>query len=354
MAVKYRMIDIARKANVSIGTVDRVINGRGKVAKDTEKQILAILKEFNYQPNLMASSLSSKKHFRFAILLPKPFGEDYWYKIHLGIERTEKAIAGYNVEIIHFLYEQFDDAQFNEFAVQILEGQFDGVLMAPVFYQDTLKFIKNLEFQKTPYVFIDTFIQSVNPICTITQDVFQSGALAAKLLDYCLRESEEILSVNIIANIGNMQHAEERSNGFNQYLKSKSKNNRVIHHLELVNPIYEKLSLLLTEKLKQYPQIKGIFINNSRAHLIARYLTEYNIPSIKLIGYDLIERNIEYLKTGVIDFLLCDNLENQGEMGLNTLYERIVKKKPIPDKIEMPLNIVTKENLAGILHQITE
>ncbi|WP_234408903.1 LacI family DNA-binding transcriptional regulator [Marinilabilia salmonicolor] len=44
-----RIKDIAEKANVSIGTVDRVLHNRGEVAKKTKEKVLTIAKEMNYQ-----------------------------------------------------------------------------------------------------------------------------------------------------------------------------------------------------------------------------------------------------------------------------------------------------------------
>ena len=43
MNPKIRLIDIAKKANVSLGTVDRVVNNRGNVATKTEKKIRDIM-----------------------------------------------------------------------------------------------------------------------------------------------------------------------------------------------------------------------------------------------------------------------------------------------------------------------
>ncbi len=116
-----------------------------------------------------------------------------------------------------------------------------------------------------------------------------------------------------------------------------------------MNPKFEKLDVLLKEKLLQFPKIKGIFIDNSKAHWVGRILNENNISKLKLIGFDLIEQNIRYLQNGIIDFILFDYAENQGEQGLQILFDHIVKKKTIVKRIKMPIYIVTKENLEGFL-----
>lgn len=62
-----RIVDIAKMAGVSVGTVDRVIHNRGRVSEENRKKVQAILEMVHYQPNLMARSLASKNSI---ILLP--------------------------------------------------------------------------------------------------------------------------------------------------------------------------------------------------------------------------------------------------------------------------------------------
>lgn len=344
-----RLVDIAKKANVSLGTVDRVVNKRGKVAPKTEKIIQEIIDEFGYEPNLRASSLSSKKKTKFAVLVPKPQGEDYWNKILTGIESAEKTFAEFGVEIPKYLYDEEDDIQFKELASQILAEQYDGVVLVPVFQKEAREFVNNLEQRNIPYVFIDSVIEGTSPLCSISQNDFQSGVLAAKFLNYCMEDGDEILMISHLTHTDNYDIMQERLNGFKSYFETTAKDKRVIRSLEIVNPKYEKLAVLLNEELKQFPKIKGIFKANSRIHWVARYLSENNISTIKLVGFDLIEQNVRYLQNGMIEFILFDYAQNQGEMGLQILFDHILKKKETVQRINMPIHIVAKENLEGFI-----
>src|SRR3712207_6861134 len=68
---RIRIKDIARLANVSVGTVDRVLHGRSGVSESSRKRVEEILKQLDYQPNMYASALASNKKYSFVCLLPK-------------------------------------------------------------------------------------------------------------------------------------------------------------------------------------------------------------------------------------------------------------------------------------------
>lgn len=51
---------IADQAGVSIGTVDRALNNRGRILPETKAQIIEIANSLGYQPNRLASALRKK------------------------------------------------------------------------------------------------------------------------------------------------------------------------------------------------------------------------------------------------------------------------------------------------------
>ncbi|MGZ3758000.1 MAG: sugar ABC transporter substrate-binding protein, partial [Mucilaginibacter sp.] len=67
---------------------------------------------------------------------------------------------------------------------------------------------------------------------------------------------------------------------------------------------------------------------------------------IKIIGYDLLPKNINFLNKGFISFLINQNPEGQGYWGVHYLAKHIVFNKDVPPLKYLPLDVVTKENLA--------
>ena len=59
MKVTIKMI--AELSGVSTGTVDRVLNKRGKVKPEVESRVRAIVDAFNYKPNFCCKEPSNAK-----------------------------------------------------------------------------------------------------------------------------------------------------------------------------------------------------------------------------------------------------------------------------------------------------
>ena len=62
--------DIAKRAGVSRGTVDRVLNNRPGVNPETEARVRALIEEMGYRPNMAGQMLAVKKrrlHLAFLI-----------------------------------------------------------------------------------------------------------------------------------------------------------------------------------------------------------------------------------------------------------------------------------------------
>ena len=67
-----RMIDIAERAGVSLGTVSAVLSGRGKsirFSKEKAEKIRAIAREMNYIPNFSAKMLSGQSSHTLGVLV---------------------------------------------------------------------------------------------------------------------------------------------------------------------------------------------------------------------------------------------------------------------------------------------
>jgi LacI family transcriptional regulator len=342
----YTIKDIARMANVSRGTVDRVLHGRGKVSKETYEKVQLILEKINYQPNLIAQTLRKGEVCRLAVLLPDFKYDIFWKRPFDGIDTAIKDYASVGVRVDKFLFNPLKTASFRKNAKSILDDGYDGVLVAPNLYRESVEFFAECDKIKLPYVTFNTYIENTNALSHIGQDLEQSGRTAASLMNKLLPDSNEMMVVHVEESLENARHMQEKESGFNQYYETKNSSPARIHVLKTDN--LKKIEKTFLHLLKANPGIGGIYVSTSKVHIIAQILEKHSIKSC-LIGYDLLDENIRYLKSGHIDFLIYQNPGIQSNLGISGLVDHILFKTEIPEKKLLPIEIVIRENIENYL-----
>lgn len=341
-----RIKDIAKKAGVSAGTVDRVIHNRGRVSEKVKEDVLKILNEMNYEPNLMARALGSYKVYNLAALIPDPLTDSFWEAPKSGIEKAEKDLKQYGIVVKQYIFNPYEVSSFTEKANDISEDNIDGIILSPIFYRESLFFFEKWKNKNIPFVLFNTQITEHNPLSYIGQDSLKSGYLAAKLIHYGQPHPCSVLIAHIDEKISNAAHLITKEQGFRNYFaENKLEEKYNILRIELNRCTKKTFFKKLDEIISGAPDLAGIFVTTSKAHDIADYLEARRIKNIKIIGYDLISENIQYLNNGAISFLINQNPKGQGYWGINHLADYLVFKKKVPALKYLPLDIVTKENL---------
>lgn len=81
---KVTITDIARRADVSISTVSRVLRGTTPVTESKRKAVMAAVNELNYQPNVFARGLASGESMAIGVLTQN-FGSPFYDAILQGV-----------------------------------------------------------------------------------------------------------------------------------------------------------------------------------------------------------------------------------------------------------------------------
>jgi len=341
-----RIKDIAEKAGISTGTVDRILHNRGRVSEEVKERVLAIARELNYEPNMLARALVSKRDFKIAALVPDPSNDVYWEAPKKGIEKAEKEFRQYGVVVTLHFFNLFDVESFKRAAEEISETECDGILAAPLFYRESLTYMNRWKRMGIPFILFNTHIPDYEPLSYIGQDSYQSGILAAKLLHYGQSQPGKLIVAHIDEDVQNSSHLIKKEQGFFDYFSQLPNYNNPIVHAELNGSCDKQVfHSQLDELLRNNPQSNGIFVTTSKAYAIAEWLQANNQLQIRLVGYDLLENNLHYLKNGIISFLINQNPEGQGYYGIYSLVDHLIFKKKVPSIKYLPLDIITWENL---------
>jgi LacI family transcriptional regulator len=179
---RIRIKDIARLAQVSTGTVDRVLHGRGEVSESNREKINKIIHDLKYKPNILARSLAGKQDIRLASVLPDYVAGAYWEMPGSGMDKALTELSLFRLTLDRYFFDLSDPASFENAAAAALSTLPDGVIMAPMFPGPAAAFSDRLTEAGIPYVYIDSSLASGKPLAYYGQHSYRSGYALAHLL----------------------------------------------------------------------------------------------------------------------------------------------------------------------------
>jgi LacI family transcriptional regulator len=343
-----RLKDIAKLANVSVGTVDRVIHKRGEVSEDSYKKIMAIVEKTGYTPNLLARTLGANKVFRIAAIIPNPDQDEYWKFSSDGIAMAEKAWVQYSVQTKTYPFDLYDKASFLKSVKAAVKAKPDGLLLAPIFHNEALEALKLCDEIAIPYVLFNNNLPEANPLTFVGQNLYESGQLGAELLSISQKEPGTYAILHIYDDISNSTHLSEKEKGFRDYFKNMTGERNKAIGIDL-NFTHKKTLEHELNDLFATPDLRGLLVTTSKgASVVSTMLNKHGKNGIRLVAYDLLVENINFLKKGIIDFLINQNSKQQAYVGITHLSNYLLFKKQ-PSTSLFPLEIISRQNLNSYL-----
>jgi LacI family transcriptional regulator len=333
--------EIARRAGVSIGTVDRVLHTRGRVSPETKQRIQGIIDAEGYRPNPLARHLKLNKVSQIGVLIPELEKESgYWNLIYDGILKAAEELSAFSFKIELFNFVRSDRASLGSAFERMTASGCCAYIIAPVMQEETRVLLMKQETQPL-YTLIDSPLPGVHPLSTVAQDPFRGGYLAGKMMDLVSRSNGPYATVRSYTEAFNLN---ERARGFNAWFSSRA-------DVSVLDIVCSELRIdetyhILEDTLRRNPGLKGIFAVSSIGHKIAEFIdAKGRKKDISIIGYDLVTENVQHLRDGKIDCLISQRPEEQGHQALYQLYRKIVLEEEPTPQIDMPFDIYFKENL---------
>ncbi len=346
---RTRIKDIAEKAGVSIGTVDRVLHNRGEVKAATKEKVLAIAEKLHYTPNVAAQALKSPTTYKIGILIPLAKNDNlFWSKHPLGIEHGTDAVYPFVVKSKFFYFDMHNAADFMQKAAALVEWQPDGVIMAPILKNESVELTIKLDQLQVPYVFIDTHIENTNCLTFVGEDAYQAGRVAASLIDSSVSTVKDVLIVNLAKNLENTHHLNLRNQGFMSYFMDVGRNSGLKISIEIPDADPAVVKEKLDQVFQNNPSIGGVMVSSSKTYMIADYLQKNNKSNLFLVGFEVFGKNTHFLQQRVINFLVSQRPVEQAEKTFKRLFDYLAHNA-IPEKKEyQPIDIINAENM-GLL-----
>lgn len=319
--------DVAEASGVTIGTVDRVLHERGEVSEKTREKVLRAVRELGYKPNVYASMLARNKSHRIAVIMPRFSAGEFWDLTHSGISRSAEYAGRFSVDIVDYLYDQYDVDSFLSVCREAIVDNCSGAVIAPMFLDATRDVARGMEKAGLPYIILNTSVGGVSGhLAYYGQPIYDSGAFCADvLMSGSSPESRDtVYMVRIERDVkGLSDPSKERRRGFMDYLSARFPDTQVRNVvINPNNPIEARSVMDLA--FEGIGKSANIVTLNSRIYLVGDFLKERGLNGLNVIGFDVLEKNISALRDGYVKYLIAQHSDREAMDSVITLTDFLV------------------------------
>lgn len=333
---------IAELANVSRGTVDRVLNNRPGVNPQTRERVEEIIKALDYHPNLIGKSLVKINSIEtFGFILTPDYNPFVW-QITNGIKKAEEELKEFGVHTDIRMLRSLDIDEQDQLIDEMISNKVSGIAMIPLMSEKIVNKVDSLGKKGFPIITFNSQINSKYQLCFVGQDHYKGGVCAANLMGRLIRTTKDI---GVIISSKYLDCHINRFQGFQDRLNVRYRNLSICMTLE--NQDRDDLAFSGTlDLIERNKNIGGIYITGGGISGVANAIEYLKRKDIRLICHDYNADTRRYFDSKVLDFAIGQNPEMTGALLLHLLFDYKNKSKiKIPKIIDIPLEIATEDIL---------
>ncbi|MBD0381793.1 LacI family DNA-binding transcriptional regulator [Paenibacillus sedimenti] len=334
--MKATIYDVAKEAGVSIATVSKVLNGKGKISVETREAILAIMDRLDYQPSVIASALTGKRTFTLGLLVPD-ISNPFFSEIARAIEDQGEQL-GYSVMMCST---DNKDEKVERYIALLQQKKVDGIIIATGI--DNKEILEQLLSKGIPVVLLarDMPLVAVN---TVVVDDYVGGCLAAShLLELGHRR------IGIIGEREKVRSSRERVRGFRQTMEEYGAA-FVPEHLKHCDYKVEDGKIKALELLQADEPPTAIFACNDMLAVgtlqAARELGKKVPEDLSIVSFD---NTILAAVTDPPLTTVAQPMEHMGKLVVNLIVEELQGTAPVKQRTVLRPELITRESTAAIV-----
>ena len=325
--------DVASKAEVSIATVSRVVNGNRPVHADIRERVLKAVEELDYRPNLLARGLRQRTTCMIGMIIPDN-SNPFYAEVARAIENAGFA-AGYSVILCN---SDLSEEKQQAYLDVLISHNVDGVILIDN-HNVIPKGLERIQAANIPIIHLNTntIIPSLDQIMI---DDYQGGCLAGQ---YLLRLGHRHIGyINLAKLAAPPTYEVSRMVGFRDAL---AEGGIVLteEHITTGNGRFEDGYKAMQELLQRLPDLTAVFVFNDLMALGAINAVRAQgrkVPDdISVIGFD----NIFYASTFEPALTtIAQPITAIGQECIKQLLERIQLPEKPPAHITLPVELIER------------
>ncbi|KGX84784.1 LacI family DNA-binding transcriptional regulator [Pontibacillus litoralis] len=330
---KVTITDVAKKANVSVATVSRILNNRDgkiKISQKTTDRVLTVANELGYQLNPFAASLRTKRTGVIGAIV-RDISDPFLVKVVKAVQHY----AHHNGVELFLANTDYKSETAHQQLKLMVNHWFDGLIILDNLSEEDA-FIQRLKHQQTPFVSITGESScSLKPVVH-TDDV--NGVQQA--IDHFIQLGHEHIGY-----IGNaLPGVQMRYDYFCKYMKKRNLQ---------VNSLYVQPEVTGREDIAEFmegilackqPPTAIFCATDALALKLVNVAGQYNVSipnELSIIGFDNIDEAADYYPALTTVSQSSDQLASQA---VDLLMEIINTEQPIKKEIVIPPELVVRES----------
>lgn len=331
--------EIAELAGVSRGTVDRVLNNRGSVNKETAEKIRSIIRQLGYKPNRAGIALAAqKKKYLIGVILfsrKNPFFDH----VMQGFSDKAEELSLYGCEISVKRVAYHPEAQLSAIRACLKEG-IQGLIITPYNGDEIREELNKLIRSGIPVITVNSDAEGVRRLSYVGSDYYNSGEAAGALMKLVTSGSVRLGIVNGDNNI--LCHT-QRISGFVDKLSDDARFKVVCQgeSLDDDKTAYE----LVSRMLHSHPDINAFYFTAAGVYGGCRAIAELAPEKdIKVITFDEVPSTVEMMQKNIITATICQEPYWQGSKSLEVMFSFLSDKEAsVQDSYYAELSVKIRE-----------
>jgi DNA-binding LacI/PurR family transcriptional regulator len=325
--------DVAKRADVGVGTVSRVLNDHPSVREPTRQKVLKAIAELDYSPSPLARRLSLGKTSTIAVIIPfftRPSGVGRLRGVEYALADSEYDLILFNVETTARRDAYFDSVPRRE--------RVDGLLIISLSPRDDE--VDRFLHAGVPTVLIDARHPRLSR--TVSDDVAGGHMATQHLIDLGHRKIGYVS--DLLENPFNFVSSRDRYEGYRQSLDEAGIPFRPEYHRQGEHGRKEARENALRLLSLPDPPTAIFAASDTQAIGVLEAAQEMGLrvpEDLSIIGYDDIE---------VAEFLHLTTMRQplfvSGVQGVELLLESIAAPPSSPRRVVLPFELVVRGTTA--------
>lgn len=334
---------IAELSGVSRGTVDRVLNHRGKVKPETEALVQRFAQQLGYKPNLAGKALAAKKKSFLIGVLVASEGNPFFEEVFQGIQAAEQELKDYAVNVRIRTMKGYDVEEQLFFIDEMYCAGVHALILNPISDERIAVKINELTDAGVPVITMNTDIENSRRLYYVGSNYMRGGETAGGMLGLLTGGKAQ---VGIITGSVKILGHNQRITGFRNSMRTMYTE---IHVVDFADTNDDDIQAYdnATRMLQAHPEMNAIFVVAAGVYGVCRAIMALGLEKkLTVVSFDDVPSTVEMMRKGIVKATICQQPFLQGNKSVHAAFDYLMSGiKPESDQFIVKNEIKILQNL---------